>query len=410
MTLYPRYARHQIVEALEDTRIVFVAGARQVGKTTLGRDIISNEHSMTGFTLDDQATRDAAVSDPTGFVAGLPGPSLIDEIQRAPDLVLAIKEDVDTDTTPGRYLLTGSANLLASWRVKDALTGRVETVRLWPLTQAEIEGGELNFVDALRAARPPQVTGATVGRAAFAGRIAAGGYPEALARTGNRRERWFENYLDTTLTRDFEEFSEAQKVEEVPRLLRLLSAQAANLLSYRAVADKMDLHHQTVKSYVDLLEQMFIVVRLQAWRPGLGTREVTKPKFYVTDSGLLAHLLGADEERIGNDDQVTGKALENFVAMELLRHAGWAERRARVYHYQREREDIDLVLEWTDGTVAGIEVKASATVGTDDARRLIKLRGQRGDKFRSGVVIYSGAQTVPLGDRLWAVPISGLWR
>jgi hypothetical protein len=398
-----------IVEALTDTRIVFVAGARQVGKTTLGRSIISDEHPMESFTLDNQAVRDAAQNDPTGFVAGLPGPALIDEIQRAPDLVLAIKDDVDTDTTPGRYLLTGSANLLASKRVKDALTGRVETIRLWPLAQTEIEGGELNFVDALRAARPPQVTDATVGRPAFVERVAAGGYPEALRRKGDRRDRWFENYLDTTLTRDFEEISGAHKVEEVPRLLRLLSAQAANVLSYLPVAEKMGLHHDTVKNYVDVLEQMFIVVRLQAWRPGLGNREATKPKFYVADSGLLCYLLGADETRIAEDDQVTGKALENFVAMEVLRHAGWAERRARLYHYQRDKEDIDLVLEWADGTVAGIEVKASATVDTSDAKWLIKLRENRGDKFRAGVVIYTGEQTTPLGDRLWAVPISGLW-
>lgn len=407
--MYRRSVRDVVVEALTDTRIVFVAGARQVGKTTLAREISSGPHPMSVLTLDDRATRDAALTDPTGFVSGLAGPVLIDEIQRVPDLLLAIKDDVDRDNRPGRYLLTGSTNLLASKRINDALTGRIETVRLWPLAQTEIHGGSVNFIDALHAATPPTVTGALVGRAALQRFLSAGGYPEARLRDGRRRSRWFENQLVTALDRDLRDISDAVKTEAMPGLLRLLASQAANLLSYRAIAARLDLHHATIKSYVSLLEQMYLVRRLPAWRPGLGAREVQAPKIYVVDTGLMAHLLGAGEERIISDDQVTGKIVENFVATELTKHAEWAAETVRLYHYQREREDVDLVLEWNDGSIAAIEVKSRATIRQNDWRWVAKLRDQRSGSFRAGIVLYTGEQTIPLGDRLWAVPLSGLW-
>ncbi len=407
--MYPRHLRPLVLEALSDTRIVFVAGARQVGKTTLTTDIVDSSYPMRRFTLDDQATRDAATRDPMGFVAGLDGPTLIDEVQRAPDVLLAIKDAVDMDTTPGRFLVTGSANILTSKRIKDALTGRVETLRLWPLSQSEVEEGTKNFVDALFRRKPPGVQGATTGREAFTGRVIAGGYPEARRRNASRRASWFDNYLDSTLDRDLRDITDAIKVDEMPRLLRLLAAQAANVLTYRGVSEKLDLNHETVKAYVGLLEQMFLVRRFPAWRPGLGSREVAKPKIYITDTGLLCHLMGADATRVAEDDQVTGKVLENFVAMEILRHQEWASERTRIYHYQRDREDVDLVLERADGSVVGVEVKSAATVRPRDYRWLEKLRERRGEKFAAGVVICTAAQTTPLGDRLWAVPVSGLW-
>jgi uncharacterized protein len=407
--MFRRNVRGLVLEALGDTRIVFVTGARQVGKTTLTREIASGPHPMRALTLDDQATREAAITDPAGFVGGLAGPVLIDEIQRAPDLLLAIKDAVDRDPTPGRYLLTGSTNLLTSKRINDALTGRIEAIRLWPLEQAEIHGGSMNFADALRAAAPPAVTGAPVGRDALRGFLSAGGYPEARLRKGRRRGRWFENLLATALDRDLRDISDAVKTDAMPGLLRLLASQAANLLSYRAVGARLGLHHRTVKSYVGLLEQMFLVRRLPPWRPGLGAREVQAPKIYVVDTGLMAHLLGAVDERIAGDDQITGKIVENFVASELTKHAEWAAEPVRLFHYQREREDVDLVLEWNDGSIAAIDVKSRATVRHDDWKWLTKLRDRRGSRFRAGVVVYTGEQTVPLGDRLWAVPLSGLW-
>jgi predicted AAA+ superfamily ATPase len=407
--IFPRYARPLVLEALADTRIVFVGGARQVGKSTLARQIAREDHPAAELSLDDRATREAALADPAGFVAGLNVPAFIDEAQRAPDLLLAIKDVVDRDRTAGRFLLTGSANVVTSRKVKDALTGRMETIRLWPLAQGEIHETRANFVDALFAPEPPHVAGAPVGRDAFTGIVAAGGYPEARLRDGRRRDRWFANYLDTTLDRDLRDISGARKLDEVPRLLRFLAAQAANALSYRNVASKLDLNHETVREYIGLLQTLFLVRILPAWRPGIGAREVHAPKAYLVDSGLLAHLLGADESRIASDDQVTGKVLENFVAMEVLKHADWARVDTTAYHYRQREDEVDLVLESRSGDIAAVEVKAAASIGRKDIRPMEKLRDARGKRFRAGVVICTAAQTTPLGDRLWAVPVSGLW-
>lgn len=408
--LFPRSIRALIVEGMDDSRIVFVGGARQVGKTTLVGDISRHERPMTAFTLDDRATREAALDDPAGFVADLPGPAFIDEIHRAPDLFLELKKAVDADTAPGRFVITGSANVLTSKRIQDALPGRIDRVDMWPLAQSEIRGGTLNVVDELFAGRAPQVTGAPAGRAAFSSVVGEGGYPEARIRPpGRRRDRWFANYVSGTLARDLVELADVRRIDDAERLLRLLASQSANLLSYRRVGARLDMHHDTVKAYVALLEQMFLVKRLPAWRPGIGAREASTPKLYVCDSGLLAHLLGADVARIESDDQMTGKLCETFVAGELLRHSSWSEQQPRLFHYQRDHEDVDLVLENNRGEVAVVEVKAAATLRSSDWKWLKKLADARADSFRAGIVIYAGEQTVPLGRRIWAVPYSGLW-
>jgi uncharacterized protein len=408
--LFPRFIRRLIVEGMDDSRIVFVGGARQVGKTTLVTEIARSERPMAGFTLDDRLTREAAIADPAGFVADLPRPAFIDEIHRAPDMLLALKNAVDADPVPGRFVITGSANVLASKRIQDALPGRIDRVDMWPLAQSEIKGGRLNVVDELFAGRAPQVTGAPVGRGAFSGVVAEGGYPQARARPpGRRRRRWFDNYISGTLARDLVELADVRRIDDAERLLRLLASQSANLLSYRSVGGRLDMHHETVKAYVALLELMFLVKRLPAWRPGLGAREASTPKLYVCDSGLLAHLLGADVARIEGDDQVTGKLCETFVVGELLRHASWSEQQPRLYHYQRDREDIDLILENNRGEIAALEVKAAATLRGSDWKWLKKLADVRGESFRAGIVVYAGEQTIPLGSRLWAVPYSGLW-
>lgn len=409
--VFVRYAQPLVLEALADTRVVFVAGARQVGKSTLAKTIIHSDHPAQELSLDNRATREAALADPDGFLAGLEGPVFIDEIQRAPDLLLAIKDAVDRDRTPGRFLLTGSANVCTARKVKDALTltGRMETISLWPLSQSEIYGTNSNVVDALFAGMPPRITGATVGRQAFVARVAAGGFPEARTRDGRRRARWFASYIDTTIDRDLREITDARKLTEMPRLLRLLAAQAANVLSYRALAAKLELTHDTVSEYIGLLQTIFLVRLLPAWRPGITARETRAPKAYLVDSGLLAYLLGANEQRVASDDQVTGKVLENFAVTEVLKHAEWATIDTTAYHYRQREEEIDLVLESRSGEVAAIEVKAAASVGRSDIRALQRLRDSMGERFKAGIVLCACEQTLPFGDRIWAVPVSGLW-
>ena len=316
---------------------------------------------------------------------------------------------MDRDARPGRFLLTGSANLLATRRTFEALTGRMEIIRLSPLTQTEIEGSSASIVDALFADEPARVQEAPKGRRAFVERVVRGGYPAVLRRTGRRREAWFTSYLEAALSRDLRELSDAHKLREMPRLLQLVAAQSANLFVVSSIAKRLGLDHRTVRAYCDLLEAAFLIQRIPGWRPGIGAREARTPKVHVADSGLLCHLLGADVTRLSGDDQVTGKALESFVAMEVARHADWAQVDTRLFHYRSGRREIDLVLESRSGEIACIEVKTAASFGPRDWRAMEALRDERGDSFRSGFLLYAGERTLPLGDRLWAVPISALW-
>lgn len=412
MGLIERYLEPLIEEGIDDARIVFVAGARQVGKTTLIRKIsrLGGRRPMRELSLDDRATREAANDDPAGFVAGLDGPTFIDEIHRAPDLLLELKKAVDDDTVPGRFLITGSANVLANKTILDALPGRIDRFMLWPLAQTEIETGRVNFVDSLFAGEPPRVTGAPVGLSDYADRIVAGGFPEARERTpGRSRSRWFDGYVAGSLERDLVELAAVRRAEDAEHLLRLLASQTANLFKADPIAGELGMDHKTVRSYVGLLGQMHLVHQLRGWRPGLGARESTTPKMYLSDVGLLCHLLGADARRLLADDQVKGKACETFVVNEVLEQASWADVETRAYHYQRRDEDVDLVLEDRSGNIACVEVKAGSTLTARDWRWLVKLRDSRDSSFRAGVIVASVAQTTPLGDRVWAVPYSALW-
>lgn len=407
---YQRRIRSEVVSALDDTRIVNLVGARQVGKTTLAEAISEAEKPMRFVTLDDQTTRDAAIRDPAGFVESLSGPTLIDEVQRAPELLLEIKRVVDRDRMPGQFLLTGPSNVLASNQIVDALTGRIETIRLWPLMQTEIEAGTSNFIDAIFQGSPPDVTGAPAGRKAIRGRLTAGGFPEVITRSENHRNAWYRSYVEASLASDLTAISDLTRVDEIPRLLRLLAANAANVLKYRTVAEGLDIGHETVKTYTGLLERLGLIVRLPGWRPGLAARETSKPKSFITDTGMLCYLLGADESRLGRDDQITGKAVENFVAMEILRHVNWSGEQVRLFHYHQPDRDVDLVVERNDGAIVAIEVKSTATIRPRDYRWLEFLRERTGARFVAGIVICTTAQRVPLGDRLWASPISALWQ
>jgi hypothetical protein len=405
-----RLIRPRVLDALADTRVVLVMGARQVGKSTLCESIAANEHPATSVSMDDRGAREAASSDPVGFLAGFDGPVFVDEVQRVPDLILAIKQAVDRDKRPGQFLLSGSANILASRKVQEALTGRIELLRLWPFAQTELSGGGENLVDALFGASPPRITNAPIGRTAFAGKVAAGGYPEARERDARRRDRWFSSYLTTTFERDLRAIADLQKGHEMLRLLSVLATRSGNLLRYASIATALEIDQKTVKSYVELLEAIFLVRTLPAWRPSFLARVVHTPKVYVTDSGLLSHLLGADEQRLAEDDRVTGLALETFVAMEVMKHASWGDVDPRVYHFRdRHGAEVDLVLEDRSGGVVAIEVKAKASLSQKDASVLAKMRDALGVKFIAGAVIHAGEQTIPLGDRLWAIPVSGLW-
>jgi len=344
-------------------------------------------------------------------VAGIDGPTVIDEIQRAPGLLLPIKMRLDSDNTPGQFLLTGSANLLRLSSVPDTLPGRVEYVRLWPLSQGELHATAPTFVEELFEGRFPRLHDQPVGRRPLAEILTAGGYPEAQRRSRRGRTQFFESYVDSLIERDVQDVAEVREPLNFERVLRLIAARSGAILNVNGMASELSVTRPTVLRQIEILESLFIVRRLGAWHSNLGNRVVKSPKAYVVDSGLLTYLIGADEQRISDDGGIAGAVVESFVAMELLRLAELSDHPPTLHHFRdRSRREVDILLERRNGDVCAVEVKAGATLRESDFAGLRYLRDRLGDRFKAGAIVYPGSQTLPFGERLAAVPIAGLWK
>jgi uncharacterized protein len=408
--LLTRHAEPSVTEALADTRVVLVNGARQSGKSTLVA-VVAKGRNAEWRNLDTATTRRAAMADPTGFVDS--GELMvIDEIQRAPELLLAIKEQVDADPRPGRYLLTGSARVLGLRGLPDALPGRTETIELWPFSQGEIDGSADRFVDAVFEQGEGLTHESAITRQDYAERIVRGGFPEALARTNpRRRERFFDAYVADLVVRDVSQLSEIERTAEMRALIRLLAARSGQLLVANAVGSDVRLPASTVQRYIGLLEEVFLIKRIPAWSRNVSARAVGTPKLAFVDSGIAANLLGADARSLLRPDGSFGPLLEGFVLMELARQLTWSRQRAELFHYRtKDKVEVDAVLENRQGRVVGIEIKASSTVAAGDFRGLRHLAERIGSDFIAGIVFYTGRQTLPFGPRLRAVPVSALWQ
>jgi len=407
--LYPRFVTDRVEAALDDTPVVAINGARQVGKSTLVELIARRRSDATVVTLDDEVQREAATADPRAFVdrAGL---LVIDEVQRVPELLPAIKAAVDRDRRPGRFLLTGSTRLLSTVELADALAGRVELVDLWPLSAGELGGHHEHFIDALLEWEPGRWHGSNLRPADYADRILAGGYPEPQTRSGRRRSAWFTNYATTVLERTVTELAHVERLDAMPRLLRLCAARTSGELNVMDLASDAGLPYRTVGTYLAHLEHLFLVQRLPAWSRNLTSKVARRPKLLMVDPGLAADLLGVDEAGLATQTGPMGQLLETFVAMEVRKQLAWADKQAALFHFRdRGGIEVDLVLETRTGHVAGIEVKASSTVRRADFRGLRLLQERLGDQFLGGVVLHRGPDTAPFGDRLAAVPIEALW-
>lgn len=405
----PRHASELVADALTDTRVVLVAGARQCGKSTLVRQLAKGER-VEWRNLDRPTALEAAHSDPTGFVA-FPDLMVIDEIQRAPELLLAIKEQVDSHPTPGRYLLTGSARVLGLRALPDALPGRMETIELWPFSQGEIEGRRDSFVDAVFADGDGLGHTSSVSRNDYVERVTRGGFPEAIARTNpRRRERFFDSYTTDLITRDVSQLSEIERTGEMQALLRLVAARSAQLLVERPLSNDMGLSASTVSRYLSLLEEVFLIKRIPAWSRNLSNRATATPKVAFVDSGVAANLLGADARSLVRPGGAFGPLLEGFVLMELARQLTWSDERADLYHYRtKDKVEVDAILENRRGRVVGIEVKAASTVRSEDFAGLRHLAERLGDDLVAGIVLHTGPETLSFGHRLRAMPVSALW-
>ncbi len=417
--MFRRHVEGEVRAALADTPVVLIHGARQTGKTTLARSLAEEVEdgkspARSYFTLDDATVLAAASSNPEGFIAGLGGPVVIDEVQRAPGLFLAIKAAVDRQRQPGRFLLTGSANVLTIPRLAEALAGRMQIATLWPLSQSEIEGrrsGPLGFVDWLFEPGEAAAPGPGEAGRPLMDRLLAGGYPEPLARpTADRRDAWHASHLTTILQRDVRELSHIEGLTDLPRLLALMAARTSGLLNFADLSRGMAAPVSTIKRYFALLESTFLVTLLPAWASNQNLRLTKSPKVVLTDSGLACHLLGMDGARLKADGQARGMLLESFVTMEIMKQAAWSREKPRLHHFRTSAgKEVDLVLEDRAGRLAGVEVRSGGSVSGSDFGGLRALREASGGHLARGVVLYDGDQIVPFEDRLLAMPIRSIW-
>ena len=409
--LVVRHAQRAVETALTDTRVVVVLGARQVGKSTLLEEVVAVEGAGRDLiTLDSQPVRAAAIADPAGFIAAIDTPVAIDEIQRVPELMTEIKLTVDRDQRPGQFLITGSANLLEMRQVKESLAGRAEYLRLHPFSQGELVGRRESFIPALIMGSFPAVKDAPVGRRAYAEMLARGGYPEAQERRTARLPRFFESYVEGILERDLAGLSDIADPAGLARLLQAIGATSAAELNIDRLSNSLQTPASTIRRHLELLEMLFLIRRVPAWSTNLLARSIKRPKVHVADTGLMAYLVGADERRIETDLDLGGMFFETFVAMELHRQITWLEDRPRLFHFRdRDQREVDVVIEHRDGSVSAVEVKAAASVYERDFRGLNHLKTKLGTSFKAGALLYTGADTVAFGDRIAAVPLSGLW-
>jgi hypothetical protein len=405
--LYSRLIKARIVEALADTPVVLVAGPRQAGKTTLVRQMATQ--GMRYLTLDDELTLLSARADPVGMVRSLDR-AIIDEIQRAPQLLLAIKKSIDEDRRPGRFLLTGSANLMALPTAADSLAGRMETITLLPLSQSELFGNTANWIDAAFAGRLLNVAMPVVG-AALVEAVLRGGYPEAISRRDSRRRVvWIRQYIDAIIQRDVRDVASIDKIDQLPRFLRSLAQVSGQMCNYTQLGGQVGMDSKTAARYIGVFEQMYLLRRVEVWARNRLKRVVKTPKLQFIDAGLLATLLDLGSAEVQQDRSRFGNVLETFAYSELLKHITTAADDYRVLYYRDvDLFEVDVVIENAAGQLIGVEIKASATVKAGDLHGLKKLASVAGGQFKMGVLLYDGAETLPLGDHLWAVPLSTLW-
>ncbi len=403
-----RHAEPRIRAALADTRIVAITGPRQSGKTTLARRITN--HDRPFVTLDDDQFRRFAEDDPMGFIRSHHA-AAIDEIQRAPGLILALKRAVDEDPQPGRYLITGSVDLFRSSISPDSLAGRIETVELLPFSQAEIAySGIPQFLDRAFAGDFPNLeqTGPTVD---LMEPVLAGGYPEARARADPARRRsWLRAYARALARRDVTEIATISKRDEMGRLIEYTAAAAGQLLNLTELGSRLGVDSKTVDRWLTLLEQMFLVRRVRAWHRNALRRLVKTPKLHFLDSGLLAALRSVDAATISRNRQEAGPLLECFVHGEIAKAAALSDETMTVSHYRdKDRVEVDLVLERSPGEIVGIEVKAGATVRPNDFKGLTRLKAVTGERFACGIVLHDGERIQQTAPGLFAMPVKMLW-
>ncbi len=415
-TLRSRRVAAEARAALNTSRVVLIHGPRQAGKSTLAR-MLARERGMDYVTLDDPDQLEAALTDPTGFVAPRGRPRVIDEVQRGgSELILALKAQVDRQPDDGQFLITGSTNFLTVPRLAESLTGRLRIVRLWPFAVGEIESGRDDFVD--RVFREPDALLRSdthvIGRNDYFERACRGGFPGAIRLGGRNRERWFDDYLDTLIQREIATAAEIRRAGALRQMARYLAAGSSNELVIGRVANDIGIDRGTADHYLGWLETAFVVHRIPAWSRNLAAKAVRRPKLFVSDSGIAASMMGKGPSALAAPtDPAGGRVIETMVVNELSKQATWSDTSVELGHLRTsDGREVDVVIEARDGRIAAIEVKASSSPRSDDFRWLVDLRDRvdaAGGLFVLGVVLHTGSARLPFGDRMIALPIADIW-
>ena len=405
---YPRLLQPRLEEALDDTPVVLIHGPRQCGKTTLAQKV-GAQRGYRYLTFDDVNLVAAAQADPVGFVERLDERVILDEIQHVPGLFRSIKQSVDNHRQPGRFLLTGSVNVLLLPKLADSLAGRMEILNLRPLARCEIERNGVGLLshilrDDFSFHCPERL------KDQLAARIVTGGYPEPLKRLSeHRKKQWYQNYITTLVQRDIRELARISNLDSIPKILQLAASQSAQLLNMSAIAAPFQMTRQTTSAYFTLLKNIFLVDVVPAWHNNRGKRLIKTPKVHITDTGLATTLLGLNADRLNADRKLLGQLLESFVYNELRRQASWHESGLAFYHFRdKDQYEVDIVIEQNDGTIVAIEVKAAGTVTLKDFRGLKKLQSMVGIAWGTGIIFYDGDMILPFGEKMYAIPINAL--
>ncbi len=408
--MFKRHIISSIHEALDDTPVVVITGARQTGKSTLCRQLIEqNIFHEKYVTLDDPTTLTAAHADPLGFLQDVGPRGIIDEVQRAPELLVSLKKLVDQDRETARFILTGSANVMVLPAVSDSLAGRIEIHHLWPLSQDEIKAIPSVFLDALVSTHPFGRQKSSWEETIKA--LSIGGYPESVKRKAEtRRSKWFESYINSILQKDIRELADISGLTQIPNLLQLISARVGSTINMADISRLSGVKSSTLQRYIALLKNVFLLVDILPLTPNIEGRFVKSPKLYFNDTGLLCHLRGEDKNSLLESRSKAGPVLENFVVMEIVKQLSWSNHFIKAYHFSTHKgAEVDLVLEDRRKRLYGIEIKSSAALGKNDFKGLIRL-SELSSKFQKGIVLYMGEETVCFGKNLYAVPMPFLWK
>jgi hypothetical protein len=404
-----RHIEPELKAFLDLMPVVLVTGARQTGKTTLVASI-GEERNIPFITFDDEFSLSNALRDPSGWIQSLPKPVIIDEVQRAPEIFLSIKRDVDQHREPGRYLLTGSANPLLLPKLGDSLAGRMGIVSMFPFSQGELKKKQELFIPTIFGDSIPFQQFEALTNEALYSMLLHGGFPSIQFLSDFQDvNRWVRSYLQIIMERDVRDIANIEGIREFPRLFQLLATRSGQLLNLADISRSLGMVNVTLNRYIRLLEILYFIHLLPSWFSNLGKRLTKAPKLHLCDSAIMGQLLGVDSKRLQEDSHLFGQFLESFVFSELLKQKSWSKFPFMIYHFRDMDHEVDFVLEKPDKTLIGIEVKSTRKIQADDLRGLKYLKNLAGNQFKRGIILHLGTQIESLGDDLWAMPIQSLW-